>query len=170
MSSWSYSTPPVWAPSAIATPGGWANPLTGEILVAIRSLVGRVGDVSSKVTFLGSLLSPASLTVGDKLVIGLTPSEAVIVTGSLYIPVTVGGVAGSKAVYVGTVGGVLTFEMVTTQASAAGDIVAGAVIEGSGSIADALDAGGQSPVAVDDLVFGAVDTSSVAVVATAPAP
>lgn len=32
------STPPNWAPGAIATKYGWANPKTGEILVANRRL------------------------------------------------------------------------------------------------------------------------------------
>jgi len=65
MSSWSYSTPPVWAPTAIATPGGWTNPLTGEVLVAIRDLVNRTADIAIKLTFTAELLSDPALTIGQ---------------------------------------------------------------------------------------------------------
>lgn len=30
--------PPGWAPKAIATPQGWVDPITGELLMAIEGL------------------------------------------------------------------------------------------------------------------------------------
>lgn len=32
------STPPMWAPDAIATEKGWVDPRTGEVLLAIEGL------------------------------------------------------------------------------------------------------------------------------------
>jgi hypothetical protein len=33
---------PSWAPQAIATPRGWADPQTGELLVGVRNLTSRM--------------------------------------------------------------------------------------------------------------------------------
>jgi hypothetical protein len=38
MSLWNNSTPPVLYPDAVATPAGWADPVTGELLVTVTGL------------------------------------------------------------------------------------------------------------------------------------
>ena len=34
------NTKPVWAPGAIATAGGWKDPVTNELYVSVKNLVG----------------------------------------------------------------------------------------------------------------------------------
>ena len=48
MSLWSLTSPPIWAPDALATDDGWEMPDTPEILVAIPQLVTRNGGVRAK--------------------------------------------------------------------------------------------------------------------------
>ena len=48
MSLWSLTSPPTWAPDALATDDGWEMPNTPEILVAIPQLVTRNGGIRAK--------------------------------------------------------------------------------------------------------------------------
>lgn len=38
MPSWTFSTPPTWAPNSVATDKGWVDGKTGEVLVAVKNL------------------------------------------------------------------------------------------------------------------------------------
>jgi len=44
MASWTYLKAPEWFKTAIATFQGWVNPVTTEILVAIRQLTDKIDD------------------------------------------------------------------------------------------------------------------------------
>ena len=88
--SWNLTTPPVWAPTAVAGPAGWTNPDTGEVLIAMRNLVSKGTDAADFPTFVAALTSAAVLVTGDKLVITVTASEPVKATGALAIEVMIG--------------------------------------------------------------------------------
>jgi len=99
----------------------------------------------------------------------VTPSEDVKIAGTLYIPLTVGGIA-RQAKFNGVSDGKLLFNYTTTVAAAAGEVIIGTTIAGSGSMFDSLSAGGQSVVATDDLVFASVDASAVVISAPVEVP
>ena len=93
MSLWNDLTPPVLYPDAVATDAGWADPLTGELLVAISGLstfktgaaqiVGMgLYNGKSDYTTNQSLGLPTVYGVGDKIIVEVVFSEPVTWTGN----------------------------------------------------------------------------------------
>lgn len=98
MSSWSLKSPPTWFPTAVATANGWTNPVTGEILVWLSGLTTKRTDANGVPTFTLAVPANGTYTVGQTLIFTLTPSEAVDVTGSPTLTLTIGATA-RDAVY-----------------------------------------------------------------------
>jgi len=80
MSLWSLTSPPTWAPDALATNDGWEMPDTPEILVAIPQLVTRNGGVRAKTAAVQLLFSQPtySATNSDPIEMALVFPENVI--------------------------------------------------------------------------------------------
>lgn len=90
MSLWSLNTPPIWKPDAVATPAGWADPITGELLVTIIGLSTYKGGLSDlvRVALLGTDRLFGS---GQFITLVVTFSERVVVTGTPRITATING-------------------------------------------------------------------------------
>lgn len=164
MPLWTQTTPPVWAPTAVATPAGWADPVTGELLVAIRELAAKGVDILDVPTFTAAL-SAAAYLVGDTFRVLVTASEPVRVTAAVTVPVAFTGNARS-AVYnpADSTPTVHAFDYVLTAAdiSIAGEVVVTAEMIG-GQVKDLLPGEGTHLVAQVDRIFPAVDATLVTV-------
>ena len=117
MPLWSLTNPPVWKSNAVATPAGWEDPDTGELIVTIEGL--STTKTHTAVTSITLDLSNYGLEDGgwvtsEVITIYVTFNAAVLVTGVPTIAATFGGNAGNFS-YVSGSGvtgdlGVLTFQ------------------------------------------------------------
>lgn len=80
MALWNLSNPPSWAPNAIATPKGWVNPNTGEVLVTIGSLDRRAGAAVIRDAVVVD--NKGVYRTGDTFRLRVNFSEPVIVVGT----------------------------------------------------------------------------------------
>lgn len=165
MPAWTQTTPPTWFPTAVASPAGWRDPVTGELLVAIQNLAEKGVDATEIPTFAAALVSAVSMIVGSYMEIDVTPLEPVAVTGIPKIALNLGAETRTlnydKTHSSSTL---LKFKYKVTATDplcAAGTITIGSEITG-GTIADILPGGGG--VLVADRTFAAVDTSTVEIV------
>lgn len=88
MSLWTLSNPPSWAPNAIATPKGWVNPDTGEVLVTIGSLDQRSGPAAIRGASV--IDNKGVYQTGDTFRFRVFFSEPVVVVGIPTISVDIG--------------------------------------------------------------------------------
>jgi hypothetical protein len=103
MSLWNEQTPPVLYPNAVATDAGWADPVTGELLIAITGLstfkggaaelvrVGLTGNTKSQFTTSAVLGNDRVYAAGDYMVLEAVFSEAVTWSGTPTIAASING-------------------------------------------------------------------------------
>lgn len=144
MSFWDYNKPPVWFPTAVATDRGWENPDTGEILVAIRSLKDRTQAGTADITKFGTRRNPQITDDGQNLDISVYFNEAVDVTGSPQLSLTVGGVAKVATYQAGTGTNKLVFRYITEVTVLGAVVAVSPLVLNAGTIKDAGQAGDAS--------------------------
>jgi hypothetical protein len=88
MALWNLSNPPSWAPNAIATPKGWVNPDTGEVLVTIGSLDRRTGAAVIRSAHIVN--NKGTYQDGDTIRLRVQFSEPVLVVGVPTISIDIG--------------------------------------------------------------------------------
>lgn len=104
MPSFTDTTPPTWHPNCIATPAGWADPNTGEVVATIVDLTtkGASGIVAvylnptEATTY--KLTNKTSYVTTNVLTVAVQYAQPVVVTGNPTITVTIGG-TGRTATY-----------------------------------------------------------------------
>ena len=162
MADWSTTAPPNWAPEAIATDKGWADPVTGELYVAIRGLnTKNAGPAVTRVTRIGNITKYGRATT---ISFRVKFNEVVVVTGSPRIPLTIGAASNLYVTYAsGTGSSSLVFSYaVPNDGSVSGAIsIAGPIDLNSGTIKDALDINAT-------LTFTAPNTTGMTVDTTLP--
>jgi hypothetical protein len=89
MAYWTNEIPPTWMENVKATDEGWVDVETGELLVPIRNLA-YLSEEANPIKF--ELLNPTKTLykTGDTLSVYVFFNEAVVVTGTPRIPVTIG--------------------------------------------------------------------------------
>lgn len=160
---WSLTNPPSWAPDAVATPSGWADPITGELLVAIRGLSTKnAGPSVVRVTRVGSKFR---FGVGDVISFRVKFNEVVTVTGTPQITMNLDQSAEVLS-YVsgsGTSTLIFSYTVQALDAAAAGEVVLESpILLNSGTIKDALNTNAV-------LTFTVPNTSQMVVDTVAPA-
>jgi len=90
MSLWSLNSPPLWFPTAVATPAGWANPDTGELIVTIVGLSTYKGGLSDLVS-VRFVDVDRKFGAAQTMTLRATFSEKVNVTGTPRITSTING-------------------------------------------------------------------------------
>lgn len=90
MSLWKNDQPPVLYPNAVATPSGWTDPATGELLVTVIGLSTYKGGAAElhRVSIVGNKKIFAH---NDYIVLEVSFTEAVTVTGTPTIDATING-------------------------------------------------------------------------------
>jgi hypothetical protein len=88
MSLWNNNKPPYLYPDAVATPSGWVDPHTGELLVTVTGLSTYKGGASevAKVFITGT---KKVFAAGDYIVVEVAFTEKVAVTGTPTITATI---------------------------------------------------------------------------------
>jgi len=112
MSLWNINTPPELYPNAVATPAGWADPITGELYVAVGGLSTYKGGAAelTQVRLLtddpdvfntGASLKPKVYPAGEYLVFEALFNEPVTWTGDApKLTVTIDGNARTASYFV----------------------------------------------------------------------
>jgi len=158
--SWTLTQPPDWSPDAIATSAGWVDPVTGELIVAIRGLnVKNDAPRIVRVTRVGSTTKYGrSTTISFRVKF----NEVVVVTGTPRIPLSIGATTGLYLLYVsGSGSSTLVFSYAVQNTQNGAVVVESPIGLNSGTIKDALDT-----AAV--LTFTAPNTTGVTVDTTLP--
>lgn len=111
MSLWNNNQPPVLYPHAVATPAGWADPVTGEVLVTVTGLstfkggaaelvkIGLTGNVKSQFTTNQELGNERVYAAGDYMVLEAVFSEPVTFSGNPTVSATINGNVRSFAYF-----------------------------------------------------------------------
>jgi len=107
MSLWTDQTPPVLYPNAVATPAGWADPVTGELYVTVSGLSTFKGTAAelTQVRLLteidqittSQVLPPKGYAAGEVMVLEALFSEPVTWTGQ--DPQIIGNLNGTDATF-----------------------------------------------------------------------
>jgi hypothetical protein len=84
MPLWTLTSPPKHVPNCEATPQGWVDPQTGEIIVAIRQLAEKAGPASVRSVSFGAL----SYEEGEALSVSVYYGESVDVLAGAEILVS----------------------------------------------------------------------------------
>lgn len=151
MSSWSYTTPPTWFPTAVVSPGGWKNPDTNELLVAIGNLEAKRTDITTPPTVVGVTVNNQVLTTGGTLVVVVQFSEPVAVLGTPTINLLVSGGGTRKLTFDSAMSTatMLAFDytVLAGDVAAAGTVTVGTSINtATGDVYDVLPGGGLSKI------------------------
>lgn len=165
MSGWSYTTPPTWFPTAVVSAGGWKNPDTNELLVAIGNLEVKNTDATTLPTIVGVTVNNEALTTGGTLVVVVEFSEPVAVLGSPTIDLLVSGGGTRKLTFDSAMSTatLLAFDYTVVEADSAvaGDVTVGTEIGvTTGDVYDVLPGGGLSKI-TDTISFTAPATNLV---------
>jgi hypothetical protein len=171
MPSWSYAHPPTWHPTAVASAGGWMNPTTGEIIVAISNFTAKNADAIIVPTY--TLAVPANSTYvdGNILTVIVTSTEPLYVEGSPAIALTIGA-KNTNFVYnpLTSTPTALHFDYtVVSGDSAPSGIVVGNTIslttvgKGKNAITDQITGGGGEAILPAALTFTVPDTTLILV-------
>lgn len=167
MTQWSHTQPPSWFPTAVATSRGWENPVTGEVLVAIRNLEAKGIDAAAVPTFVAALVGGPAFLVGAVFRVNVTASEPVRVTNAATIIATFGAtertLAYNDSLSTDTVKA-FTYTLTAEDIGIAGTVSVGTEIIG-GQVKDILPGGNVVLVPQASRIFAAIDTSLVTVAA-----
>ena len=152
MSLWGINTPPVWAPEAVATPAGWADPDTGELLVTIVNLSTTKGGVAELVFARLGNATKTKYKLGENFDIVAVYNEAITVNttgGTPRITFKVGETNTSATYVSGSGTNKLTFRYaVNASHDGAPNTITSPIQLQSGTIKDADSAGAtNSPLA-----------------------
>lgn len=169
MSSWTLKTPPTFRPDAVASAKGWVHPVTGEVLVTIRGLTTKNVDALVVPTFTLTVPANATYHAGDTLTFTVTSTEAMSVSGTPSIDLTI-GVNSRQAQYVSidATQKILTFAYVlvagdvpNTGITVANTIDLNTVGKGKSKIVDVVAGSGGQPVAAAALTFTVPATTGI---------
>lgn len=179
----SLTQPPKFRPDAVLAPNGWVDPVTGEVLIAIKKLDVKAAaknggnldgintatlanvDIAAVPTFTAAITSADALAVGDKLKIDVTASEAVGIDGIATIRANIAGnVRDIGYTKTGSTSTLLKFEYTTTAEDTcdAGDVtITPKVI--SSNIYDQVLGLGRKYVAQSALTFAALNSAGISI-------
>jgi hypothetical protein len=134
MPLWTYNEPPLFHnpkdPRAVATPKGWTDPTTGEVLVAIGELTTKDGSVATLVQI--SLDSQAYSATGSVMTLTVEYDQDVTVTGTPTVSVVIGTNTRTFTYASGSGSAYLTFTYTTASDSAtAGQVSVTSPISGT---------------------------------------
>jgi uncharacterized protein with FMN-binding domain len=102
MGQWTLTSPPSWFPGAKQTSGGWVNPDTGEVLVALNEAGFDGLDAETQPAVITDVVfNDTNYVLNDAFNIFVVFDQAVIVTGTPQIAITF-GVQGRTASYSGS--------------------------------------------------------------------
>jgi hypothetical protein len=118
MSLWKLNKPPIYHPTAIATPAGWADPITGELLVAITGL-STFKEVGGLTTLVDVYLDKVSYLNGDVMTLTVQYSEPVVVTGTPHLTLVINGTNHTLNYTAGSGTAFITFAYTVTQSDVA---------------------------------------------------
>jgi hypothetical protein len=169
MSSWTLKTPPTFRSDAVASASGWKHPVTGEVLVAIRGLTTKNVDALVVPTFTLAVPADATYTVGQALVFTVTASEAVSISGTPSIDVTIGStVRQAQFTGIDATQKILTFSytLVAGDADADGIAVANTIDlntvgKGKSKVVDQVAGSGGQPIDAAALTFTVPATTGI---------
>lgn len=117
MSIWTKEKPPTYRPDAVATPAGWTDPETGEVLACIRDHTTKAGEANPIAVEFGAETyaagAPLTVTVRFNEYVDVTPGATLNVTADVSGAIALTSTGGTKV-------NVVTFE--------------GAVAPGSGEV------------------------------------
>jgi hypothetical protein len=169
MSSWTLNTPPTFHPDAVASAAGWKHPVTGEVLVAIRGLTTKNVDAGTVPTFVLAVPADGTYHAGDKLTFTVTASEAVSVSGTPSIDVTIGAnIRQAQFTGIDATNKILTFQytLVAGDAGATGITVSpsidlNTVSKGKSKVVDLIAGSAGQPVDASKLTFTVPATTGI---------
>lgn len=170
MSLHSLTKPPTWAKHAIATPKGWTDPVTGEVLVVIRGL-STTRQTGGLPTLVSVYLDKLFYKVGDVIHVTAQYNEAVTVTGTPQVVLAINGqnrtlnyASGSGSAFI-----VFNYTVTVSDDAVAGQVsVTSPISLNSGTIKTTDDATKSAPLAftgdatIAHVVVDVVKVNSVA--------
>ena len=125
MPKWTLTQPPVWKTDAIATPAGWEDPVTGELLVTINGL-STFKEPGGLAALLKVSLDKTSYNSGQVVTAKVHYNQNVVVTGTPHLTISFNGNSRVFAYATGTGTPTLnfTYTSVSGDASTAGEVLA----------------------------------------------
>jgi len=156
MPYWTLNRPPYWFPNAVATPQGWVNPETGEVLVTIRDLNVKAGPADILVAAAADKYkirlefekTAVYFRMGDTAKIQIRLNEVVTVSGGPQIPFHVGDdVTTRYFVYEGGSGTNVLYFAYTIDSPLTGNVIlnaynidlnGGTITDSDGTVLDSL--------------------------------
>jgi trimeric autotransporter adhesin len=171
MPLWSYAHPPVYHPTAVASPGGWKDPVTNELLVAISNFTAKNADAIIVPTYTLAVPANGTYVDGNVLTVTVASTEPLFVEGTPSIALTIGA-KNAQLVYnpADSTPTALKFEytVVSGDSAPSGIVVANIISlttvgKGKNAITDQIVGGGGEAIAPAALTFTVPATTGILV-------